>query len=109
MSDMAATPVRLDGRDYVILPREEYEQLAGLPAGLVDAKASLTASIARDMRAAREAAGLSQAALAKKIKKSQPMVARVETGDVSVGERYVLAVLKACGLPKDWKPGKEGK
>lgn len=109
MSDMAATPLRLHNRDYVILPRAEYEKLAGVQPGTTDAVAYATASIARGMRAAREHAGLSQAELAKKIGKSQSAVAKAEAGDFSPSEKYVNAVLKACGLPKDWKPGKEGK
>jgi transcriptional regulator with XRE-family HTH domain len=59
--------------------------------------------IARDMREARLAAGMTQAELAKKLKKSQTFVSGAENGTSRVGERYVLAVLKACGLPEDWK------
>jgi hypothetical protein len=25
-------------------------------------------------------------------------------GGISIGERYVKAVLRACGLPANWKP-----
>jgi transcriptional regulator with XRE-family HTH domain len=55
------------------------------------------------LRAARDKAGLSQPELAKKLRKSQSMVAGAEAGRVRVGERYVAAVLRACKLPKDWK------
>src|SRR4051812_30277220 len=72
----------------------------------VDAVAYARTSIARDLRAAREAAGLTQTALAEKLGKSQSMIAKSEAGDVSVGAAYVAAVLKACGLPKNWQPGK---
>jgi hypothetical protein len=37
------------------------------------------------------------------------MVSGAESGAVRIGARYVAAVLKACGLPKDWKPGAKGK
>ena len=60
-------------------------------------------SLCRTLRAAREAAGLTQAELAHKLGKAQPMVTGAETGAARVGERYVAAVLKACGLPPDWK------
>jgi mRNA interferase RelE/StbE len=96
----------LDGRDYVLVPISEYRamQVAGI-APAVDAIAHARASIGHTLRAAREAAGLTQAALAKRLRKSQPLIARAESGDMSVGERYVAAVLRACGLPETWKPG----
>lgn len=62
------------------------------------------ASIARALKVAREHAGFSQDELAAKLGKSQSMVAGAEAGRVRVGEHYVAAVLKACGLPKDWRP-----
>jgi len=105
---MPAVPVTLGNRDYVILPRDEYERLAGIPAGSVDAVEYATASIARDLRAAREHAGLSQGELARKIKKSQAMVSSTESGKTRPSESYVAAVLKACGLPKDWKGAGKG-
>jgi len=60
--------------------------------------------LGRNLRTARIMAGLSQAQLASKLQKSETMVSRIEAGEVSAGERYVLALLKACGLPKDWVP-----
>jgi transcriptional regulator with XRE-family HTH domain len=51
----------------------------------------------------REAAGLTQVELSKRLKKSQAFVSGAESGASRVGERYVIAVLKACGLPEDWK------
>jgi hypothetical protein len=41
--------------------------------------------------------------LSKLVKKSQAFVSGAERGTSRVGEHYVLAVLKACGLPEDWK------
>ncbi len=74
-----------------------------VPTGSVDAVEYATDSIARDLRAMREAAGLSQPELAKKLRKSQSRVAGAEAGRIHVSERYVRAVLEACKLPPDWK------
>lgn len=89
------------GVEYVVIPKADY--LRGpLPPGTVDAVAYARASLAADLKAAREKAGISQAELAARLGKSQPMIARAESGDTRVGSRYVAAVLKACGLPADW-------
>jgi ribosome-binding protein aMBF1 (putative translation factor) len=77
--------------------------MATIPEGSVDALEYVTASIATSLREAREVANLSQPELAKKMKKSQSMVAGAEAGRIRVSERYVQAVLKACKLPKDWQ------
>jgi DNA-binding XRE family transcriptional regulator len=107
------TEVKLGGETYVILPKADYLRLragdvrAGdVPAGTVDAIEYARGSIGEALRAAREHAGLTQTDLAARLGKSQTLVARAEAGQTSVGERYVAAVLKACGLPKDWKPKK---
>jgi len=104
MAEMAASFVKIGNREYAIVPKDEYEKLLGIPAGAEDALAFSGAIIAHDLRAARAKAGLSQAELAKKLKVSQPMVANAELGKNRVGRRYMASVLKACGLPKDWKP-----
>jgi hypothetical protein len=100
--------VTIDGTEYVAIPRADYIHMAreGSLAGAVDAVEFARASIGADLRAAREHAKLTQEDLATKLRKSQTMVSQAEAGRVSVGERYVAAVLKACGLPKDWKPTK---
>ncbi len=97
--------VTIDGQEYVALPRADYLRLAGDrdARGAVDAVSYARRSLGRTLRAAREAAGLTQAELAEKLDKVQPMVSGAEKGSVRVGERYVAAVLKACGLPADWK------
>lgn len=59
-------------------------------------------SIAGNLRRARFDAGLTQAELAAKIGVSQAMVAGAEGVHIRVGERYVSAVLKACGQPSDY-------
>lgn len=98
--------VKLGKTEYVILPKAEYlrlQSMAGIPAGSVDAIQYARGSIGATLRAAREHAGLTQAELAKALKKSQPMISGAEGGTISVSERYVRAVLKACRLPEDWK------
>jgi len=69
----------------------------------VDAIAFGRTSLGATLRQAREAVGMTQAELAKRMGKSQTMVSHAELGSISVGERYVKAVLRACGLPANWK------
>lgn len=77
--------------------------------GLVDAKEFLRASIASDLWKAREAAKLSQRALAERLGVTQPMVSAAEAGRTQVSEKYIRRVLKACKLPLDWvAPRDEG-
>lgn len=57
-----------------------------------------------DLRKARESASLTQAQLAKRIKRSQALVARAELGNIPISSVYFGKVLDACGLPPDWKP-----
>jgi len=97
--------IKLGSKEYVVLPRAEYvklQKLAGVPIGSVEGIQYARNSIGETLKQAREHAGLTQTALAAKLKKSQPMVSGAESGSISVSERYVGAVLKACGLPKDW-------
>jgi ribosome-binding protein aMBF1 (putative translation factor) len=104
--------IKLGKTEYVILPKAEYLRLqsrAGIPAGSVDAVEYARASIGATLRDAREHAGLTQAELAKKLKKSQPMISGAESGTISVSERYVKAVLKASRLPEDWAGPKRAK
>jgi ribosome-binding protein aMBF1 (putative translation factor) len=103
------TELELGGKTYVILPKADYLRLrrADTPPNTVDAIEYARNSIAADLRAARAEAGLTQDKLASKLGKSQTMVSQAESGETSVGENYVAAVLKACGLPKDWKPRKK--
>jgi DNA-binding XRE family transcriptional regulator len=105
----AAAPVagtlQIAGVDYVVIPRAEYLKQVGIvPPGSVDALPYVQESIASALRAAREHAGLTQGELAEKLGKSQTMVSQAEGGRERVGERYVASVLKACRLPKNWKP-----
>jgi DNA-binding XRE family transcriptional regulator len=94
---MAATPIEIKGESFVLLPKAEYERLRGLPAGYEAAEPFMQNVIAADRREMREKAGLTQAQLARKLRRSQAMVSRAENGALRVGERYVQAVARACG------------
>lgn len=79
---------------------------ASHPVDASDAVSFGMQALGRSLRLAREKAGLTQAELARKLRRSQSMVSSAETGTVRVGERYAAAVLRACGLPADWKAGR---
>lgn len=101
--DQHSITLTIDGAQYVAVPVAEYQRLRGEgPSAQVDAVAWSRVTLGRNLRAAREHAGLTQAALAKRLKRSQTMVARAELGELRISERYVKAVLKACRLPADW-------
>jgi ribosome-binding protein aMBF1 (putative translation factor) len=105
-----AGTLNIGGIEYVVVPRAEYLKQVGIvPRGSVEARPFVQRLIAKDLKAAREEAGLTQAELAAKLEKSQTLVSQAEGGRERVGEKYVSAVLKACGLPKDWKPAKRSK
>ena len=102
-----AGTLTIQGTEYVVIPRAEYLKQVGIvPPGSVEATAYARASVAEGLRSARETAGLTQNELAEKLGKSQTMVSQAESGRERIGARYVAAVLRACGLPKDWKPAK---
>lgn len=108
MQKHQTTELTLGEETYVILPKAEYLRLKAREPreDTVDAIEYARTSLGKTLRAAREHAGLTQVELAAKLTKSQTLVGRSESGQMSVGSRYVAAVLKACGLPKDWKPTK---
>jgi DNA-binding XRE family transcriptional regulator len=85
----------INGREYVAVPREEFER--NNPAGHVDAIAFGRASVGADLKSVRVAAGLTQAQLAKIMGKSQPMIAQAESGLMRVSPKYFDAVVEACG------------
>lgn len=105
---MSVQVIEVEGVEYAVLPRAELERLIGADDeatdALTDARAYTRQLIAHDLRRAREAAGITQAELAKRIGCSRSMVAGAERGHQRVGAPYVARVLKACGLPKDWRP-----
>jgi ribosome-binding protein aMBF1 (putative translation factor) len=98
------TEVTLGGRRYVIVPKSEYVRLRAIEDRAATSDGGV--STGDTLRAAREHAGLTQAELSRKLGKSRTMVALTESGQIRVGERYVAAVLKACGLPKEWRAKK---
>jgi Helix-turn-helix len=106
---IAKITIDIDGQIYVAIPRADYLRLVDDKdlAGAVDADDFARRTIGESLRAARETTKLTQSELAKKLKKTQPMVSGAESGTVRVGARYVAAVLKACGLPSDWKAPKK--
>ena len=59
---------------------------------------SLSGVLARRVRQVRESAGLTQVELARRLGRSQTVVSLAETGASRIGERYVRAVMVACGL-----------
>jgi len=99
-----AGTLTIRGVEYVVIPRAEFLRMrdSALPPGAVDAHAFVRQSIAESLRAARAHAKLTQAQLAERMGRSQTMVSQAESGSARVSERYVKAVLKACGLPGDW-------
>lgn len=94
--------ISLAGTEYVIIPKADYLRLLGQDEELVDAVEFMNATIARNLRAAREQAGLTQAQLAVAINKAQTTVSQSEHGKIRVSEDYVRKVLEACGLPEEW-------
>jgi ribosome-binding protein aMBF1 (putative translation factor) len=92
------------GVEYVVIPKADYLRMQDVEptAGAVDAHTFVRQSIAVDLRAAREHAGLTQSELAEKLGKSQTLVSQAESGTAHVSERYVRTVLDACGLPENW-------
>ncbi len=59
-------------------------------------------SLGRNLLQARLAGDLTQQELARKIGKAQSTVSMSEKGQISVSRDYVLAVLRACGVPRNW-------
>ena len=100
---MSVEALIIHGEEFVLLPKREFEALLHHRDGYVDALLFSRQAIAKDLRVARETAGLTQVELAKKLKRSQAFVSGAESGNSRVGARYVESVLKACGLPEDWK------
>lgn len=96
-----AGALTVGGVEYVVIPKADYLRMQDSKLG-VDAHTFVRDSIAKDLRKAREHAGLTQSELAERLGKSQTMVSQAESGAARVSERYVRSVLAACGLPEDW-------
>lgn len=89
----------LGGKRYLVIPHEEAAA-AGLTRETT-AQRRRRATAAR-LRAAREAAGLTQAELAARMGVGQPSIARVEGEHDNVSDARATAWLEACGFDKDW-------
>jgi len=108
---VVAGTLTVQGVEYVVIPKAEYLRMQDMapPPGAVDAREFTRGSIASGLRAAREQAKLTQSELAERMGKSQTLVSQAESGTARVSERYVRAVLEACGLPADWSGPRTGK
>ena len=100
------TELIVKGEEFVVIPKAEYLRMKreiGEEAEGDDIE-FMEKAIGQSLRKAREFAGLTQAELAKRLKRSQALVSSAENGNKDIGIRYVKSVLTACGLPEDWKP-----
>ncbi len=100
---MRTVAITIEGDEYVAVPKADYLRLVGKKADTVDALEYVLGALGRNLKAAREHAGLTQAQLAKKLGKAQTTVSGSESGKIRVSEKYVAKLLKVCGLPADWK------
>jgi ribosome-binding protein aMBF1 (putative translation factor) len=90
------------------LPKVDYERLVrSVTPETVDALEYVLGALGRNLKAARESAGLTQAQLAKKLGKAQTTVSGSENGKTQVSDKYVAKVLKVCGPPHDWKAARK--
>ena len=106
--------VKIAGVEFVLVAKAEYLRLTGdvTTAGQSPPAPSPLrkgTSTSQRLFAARRAAGLTQAALAERLSKSQTFVSLAEAGAAHVGERYVKDVLSACKLPTGWGAPKQPK
>jgi ribosome-binding protein aMBF1 (putative translation factor) len=102
---MRTVTLVIDGEEFVAVSRADYLRfVAGKKdEGAVDALTYTLGALGRNLKAAREHAGLTQAELAKKLRKAQTTVSQSEAGKIRVSADYVERVLRVCGLPADWK------
>lgn len=96
--------IRIEGEDYVLISADEYLRCGGDEQRLtgVPMRAAGDGPVAKRLRRARSHARLTQADLAERLGKSQTLVSQAETGKARVNHQYVAAVLKACGLRRNW-------
>ena len=96
--------IKIEGVDFILIAADEFLRLGGDEwrlTGLPPREPSENA-VATRVREARRHAGLTQVALAERLGKSQTLVSQAESGVARVNARYVLAVLRACGLRRTW-------
>jgi DNA-binding XRE family transcriptional regulator len=124
MSDGRKSTVRLKlaGREYVVLPREEYERLTGLArvaelpvlpepdeGGNYPAVDYARASIARSVVRERVEAGLSQRDLARLAGVRAETLCRIETGKHTASTATIVKLEQALKRAAKGKPGRVGK
>ncbi len=95
--------ITINGEEFVLISKADFDRLVGGPNGRVDAVPFAMKSIGGSLRKAREAQGFTQADLARRLERPQSFVNEAEIGTARVGRRYIKAVLKACRLPKNWE------
>ena len=89
---------RLEARGWRVGPASDFLGLSAEEAALVEMKVSLSQAL----RARREARGLSQVALAKRLRSSQSRVAKMEAADQTVSIDLPLRGLVVLGAtPRD--------
>ena len=89
---------RLEARGWRVGTASDFLRLSPEEAALVQMKVSLS----RALRARREARGLSQIALAKRLRSSQSRVAKMEAADQTVSIDLLLRGLVVLGAtPRD--------
>ncbi len=89
---------RLEARGWRVGTASEFLGLSAEEAALVEMKVSLSQAL----RARREARGLSQVALAKRLRSSQSRVAKMEAADQTVSIDLLLRGLVVLGAtPRD--------
>jgi transcriptional regulator with XRE-family HTH domain len=95
--------IHIGGIEFVLVPCAEYARLRDKgPRLAVDRPRNGVGVAARRLRDARRQAGLTQAALAERLGRSQSTVSQAESGLARIGERYVGSVLAACQLDANW-------
>ena len=89
---------RLEAKGWKLGSASEFLGLSAAEATLVDMKVNLSQAL----RARRQAAGLSQVALARRLRSSQSRVAKMEAADRTVSVELLLRALITLGAkPRD--------
>lgn len=87
---------RLEAAGFAVGSAAEFLELAPEEAALVEMRLALS----RALRERRTAAGLTQAALARRVGSSQSRVAKMEAGDPSVSLDLLVRALLAAGASR---------
>ena len=87
---------RLEAAGFVVGTAAEFLELPPAEAALVDMRLALSAAL----RERRASAGLTQAALARRVGSSQSRAAKMEAGDPSVSLDLLVRALLAAGASR---------